>query len=460
MKCPLYRRACLRAISLAGQLDLLSPELEAFLEPFISGEVLDEDEARAFYLWARHLWNRSFGQAAARTLKRLLAARPDHAAATELLGRIEKTDSPGRHGGRILEDEASLTHRVRDTPQPKPRFAAPPLPPAPDLPDPLAVWKESTRPHLAPQATQTLDRGAMANSTPPERPSAVVNLVSLAPGMTIAGRYRLGPKLGRGGTAVVFQATDLEMGEEIAIKIFTSHELDPAMNERFKRELRLSRQLSHPDILRLYDLGFFGGHLYITMELLTGTILRQRLGGGRLEPATAVRYLVQICDGLQAMHDLGIVHRDLKPENLFVTRGDRIKIMDLGIAKKMAASNLTSHGWLWGTPRYMSPEQISDFSRVTASADLYSLGVVAYEMLTGAVPFDHPDVESVMVMQLRERPVPPRTLSPQVPQALDELVMQLLEKAPERRPKSCREVRGRLEAAGQRPKTPSAPAQK
>jgi len=150
--------------------------------------------------------------------------------------------------------------------------------------------------------------------------------------------------------------------------------------------------------------------------------------------------MMQTCGALDAAHRLGIVHRDIKPGNLFVTTDDVLKVMDFGIAKLQAAPGLTATGFIAGTPGYMAPEQISNFSGVTASADLYALGVVGYEMLTGGLPFRQTDVMSLLNMHLKEAPPLLRPQHPEVPEDLERLILGLLEKAPDKRPASCAEA--------------------
>ncbi len=276
----------------------------------------------------------------------------------------------------------------------------------------------------------------------------------MVPGMIIADRYRLEQKLGQGGMAVVYQAADLELGESIAIKVFTQVVEDEQMITRFKQELSLSRQLSHPNIVRLYDIGSHQGMRFITMELLVGTDLR-----GRMRKAmgfvTALDYLLQACAGLQVAHDRGVIHRDIKPENFFVTLDEKIKIMDFGIAKRQATPGLTIAGMIAGTPEYMSPEQATNFANVTGSTDIYALGVIAYEFFTGSVPFTHPEIFPLLMKHVNDTPDAPRARNPQVPADLEAIILRCLEKQPAARFKSCSDlgralldVRRRLAAEG------------
>jgi serine/threonine-protein kinase len=249
--------------------------------------------------------------------------------------------------------------------------------------------------------------------------------------------------------AAVFRAHDLELGEPIALKVFATSVDDAQLLERFKQELRISRQLSHPNIIRVHDIGVWRGHRYISMELLVGADLRAQMPPGEpLAPARAVNYLVQACAGLQCAHDRGIIHRDIKPENFFVTRDGVLKVMDFGVAKAQSATpqNLTVAGMIGGTPAYMAPEQINSFSAAIPASDLYSLGVVAYEMLTGMLPFNSPELMPLLVMHLSQPPPPPRTINPNLSPALESIILELLAKDPSKRPTSARELALKLRA--------------
>lgn len=277
-----------------------------------------------------------------------------------------------------------------------------------------------------------------------ERPLGGEPAATFEVGGIVDGRYRLEAQLGVGGSAVVFRAFDQELDERIALKVFLAEIPDPELQAqslaRFKQELKLNRQLLHPNILRLYDIGMSRGRRYISMELLVGRGLDEILSGPPLPIGRAAAYLVQTCRALQAAHERNVIHRDIKPQNIFVTDDDVVKVMDFGIAKQTGTGNLTKAGMMAGTPHYMSPEQINDFSSVGPSADLYSLGVVAYHMLTGSLPFDHDELMPLLMMHVSQRPRPPRELRPELPEELDQLVMRLLEKKPAQRIGSALEL--------------------
>jgi serine/threonine-protein kinase len=255
----------------------------------------------------------------------------------------------------------------------------------------------------------------------------------------VANRYRIDGLIGRGGMASVFRAVDLELAEPVALKVFTQPFTDEGSLARFRQELKLSRMLIHPNIVRLYDIGVFQGYRYISMELLIGQGLDTMMGKS-LELGAGLGYLQHACMALQAAHEQGIIHRDLKPANMFVIGDERLKILDFGIAKHQAAPGLTAVRSLAGTPEYMSPEQISDSSTVTKSTDLYALGIIAYEMFTGTRPFQHAELMPLLNMQLQQAPEPPTRRNPAMPKSLEKVILKLLEKQPENRFSSCQEL--------------------
>jgi serine/threonine-protein kinase len=275
------------------------------------------------------------------------------------------------------------------------------------------------------------------------RTAAPTSGPAFVPGALIADRYRLGQKLGKGATAVVYEAEDLELGERVALKVLDQHDSEELL-ARFKQELAMARRLVHPNLVRVYDFGSHYGMCYFTMEVLEGQTLRSRLVE-RPSMIDRCDYLIQLCAGMQVAHDQLVIHRDLKPENAFLTRSNVVKIMDFGIAKRLTASGVSlSRGTIAGTPSYMSPEQIMGNNSIGPAADIYSLGIIAYEMFTGGVPFAHDEVYPLLMRHLKETPRPPQSLVPLLPKELDELILQMLAKEPEDRPASCSSVARRL----------------
>ena len=285
---------------------------------------------------------------------------------------------------------------------------------------------------------------------PPESANPFVPLdddpgLAFQVGALIANRYHLEERIGKGGTSVVFRATDLEVGDTIAMKVLTQAVFDRETDDRFRRELLLSRRIQHPNVVRLYDVGLAHGFRYVTLELLTGQDLRRRMRGLALPVSEGLGYLIQACRGLQAAHEQGIVHRDVKPENCFLVQGGGLKVTDFGLAKLQDAGAVTATGVIAGTPAYMAPEQVTDFRRVGPAADLYAVGVMAFEIHTGTVPFHHPESISLLLMHVGDPPPRPRDREPSLPKELDELILQCLEKSPEKRVSSCGELADRFE---------------
>ena len=241
--------------------------------------------------------------------------------------------------------------------------------------------------------------------------------------------------LGRGGMGVVYKARQRELDRIVALKILPSAaDRDPAFAERFAREARALARLSHPNIVAVYDFGQTGGLFYFVMEYVDGLNLRQLLAAARITPREALAIVPQICDALQTAHDQGIVHRDIKPENILLDKKGRVKIADFGIAKIMGADErdmtLTGAGEVIGTPAYMAPEQIEHPREVDHRADIYSLGVVFYQMLTGELPLGK---------------FAPPSRKVQIDIRLDEVVLRALEKEPELRYQQAAEVKTQVE---------------
>ena len=264
---------------------------------------------------------------------------------------------------------------------------------------------------------------------------------TLDPGATFAGRYRVERLLGRGGMGVVLLVRDLQLDEEVALKVVRSGlASDPAFLERLKQEIRMARRITHRFVLRTHDFGESDGIPFVTMEYLRGTTLRELLEGrGRLPLPLALRIARQVAEGLEAAHQVGVVHRDIKPANvLFDIRGDA-KIMDFGLAAPAAGAAPGDDGHLIGSPRYMSPEQIRG-GRVDARADLYALGVMLFELCAGSPPFDSPRIEDLLALHLEARPPALAEAAPDLPPELALLVARLMEKRAEDRPQSAAEV--------------------
>jgi len=258
-------------------------------------------------------------------------------------------------------------------------------------------------------------------------------------GTLVAGRYVVDEVLGEGGMATVYGGRHKLTDRPVAIKIMNPMlATDVVVRERFRREAKNAQKLSHPNIIEIHDQGDTeDGTAYIVMERLRGESLADVIGQGPIDVDRALNLMAQISRGIARAHDLGVVHRDIKPENIFVCRkedgGEIAKILDFGIAKSRHDARLTNQGELFGTPQYMAPERITGTDPGPAS-DLYSLGVVFYEMLTGDLPFHAPDIATFFVMHMTEPPKSMRAKSPRIPKELDALVLSMLAKRPEERP--------------------------
>jgi TolB-like protein/tetratricopeptide (TPR) repeat protein len=271
------------------------------------------------------------------------------------------------------------------------------------------------------------------------------------------GRYRILARLGSGGMGVVYEAEDQELGRRVAIKLLAAEiARDPVALERFRREARAASALSHPHICTVYDVGVHEGQPYLVMERMTGHTLREAIAGTPLEIDQVLVLGEQIADALDAAHRAGIVHRDLKPANVFVTDRGEAKILDFGMAKLLpgasgatvaapaADEHLTGAGVAMGTVAYMSPEQARG-EPVDARSDLFSLGAVLYEMTTGRLPFSGASTAERYRAILADTPSPPSRLNPEVPAALDRIVLEALEKDPRVRCQSAATLRANLQ---------------
>lgn len=256
-------------------------------------------------------------------------------------------------------------------------------------------------------------------------------------GRTIDG-YEVLETLGAGSNGRVLRVRNTSFGEIFAMKILAERP-DEAALARFHREVAVGRDVLHRNLTRVVAFGEHRGAPYLVMEFLSGETLRQRLDRGRLPIEEAVRIACQVAVGLAAAHSHRVIHRDLKPENLMILPDATVKIMDFGVAHVLDGRRLTATGTALGTPHYMSPEHLRA-TTLDGRSDLYSLGVILFEMLTGRVPFPGEDTYSVLAAHLSEEPPQPSELRPEVPEWLDDLVVGLLEKNPDGRPESAEEV--------------------
>jgi serine/threonine-protein kinase len=298
--------------------------------------------------------------------------------------------------------------------------------------------------------------GAASNQPPLSRDAARLSAA-------LAERYRIERELGAGGMATVYLAEDLRHHREVALKVLKPELGESLGSERFLREIEIAARLTHPHILALYDSGEAAGVLYYVMPYVHGESLRSRLTReGELPVSDACRILRDVADALAAAHREGIVHRDIKPENILLTGGHAL-VADFGVAKAvseaaMRGATFTTAGMAVGTPAYMAPEQAAGDSHLDARADIYALGVVAYEMLTGRAPFAGTTPQQVLAAQVSETPEPVTKRRASIPPSLAGLVMQCLEKHPADRPRSAEAVLAVLEQipSGAAPAVPAA----
>jgi tetratricopeptide (TPR) repeat protein len=276
-------------------------------------------------------------------------------------------------------------------------------------------------------------------------------------------RFRIDKELGRGGMAVVYRAHDLHLDRFVAIKVL-SETLSHAMGvERFQREIALMAKLVHPGIVALFDSGEINERLYYVMPFVAGENLRDRLNRERrMAVADAVGFGADVAEALAYAHGAGIVHRDVKPENIF-TVGGRAVLADFGIAhiageRSAGDAELTKAGMVLGTVAYMSPEQATGESEIDGRSDIYSLGCVLYELLTGTPPFTAETPTGVLMKHITEQPRPARELNPGLPPAVNDLVMRLLTKDRDQRPSSAGDVARALRTTGQTTEAPALPA--
>ncbi len=277
---------------------------------------------------------------------------------------------------------------------------------------------------------------------------AMPTVRELAPGTTFARRYQVIEELGRGGMGRVYKVYDTEVREKLALKLLNPEiASDEQTIDRFRNELKLARTISHRNICRMHDLGREDNAYYITMEYVPGEDLKaliHRIGG--LPFGKAVSVAIQVCEGLSEAHRVGVIHRDLKPQNIMIDRDGNTRIMDFGIARSVKAKGITGADMMIGTPEYMSPEQV-DGKEADWRSDIYSLGIVLFEMVTGRLPFDGDTPLAVAVKQKTEPAPDPAKLNSQVPDDLRRVILKCLEKSRERRYQDAEELAADLAKA-------------
>jgi serine/threonine protein kinase/Tfp pilus assembly protein PilF len=270
---------------------------------------------------------------------------------------------------------------------------------------------------------------------------------ALQPGHVLGGRYEILELLGQGGMGAVYKARDREVDRLVALKVIRPELAGhPDVLRRFKQELILARQVTHKNVIRIFDLGEAEGAKFISMEYIDGRDLKSiHAERGKLQPEEAAEIIEQVCLALDAAHAEGVIHRDLKPQNIMVDKHGRVVVMDFGIARSRELSGLTQTGDLVGTPEYMSPEQAKG-EEIDSRSDLFSLGIILYELLTGISPYEATTPVVALLKRTQERAVPPDKLDPAIPKFMNDIVVRCLEIDPQRRYASAQEILQDLEA--------------
>ncbi len=297
---------------------------------------------------------------------------------------------------------------------------------------------------------------------PEVRPSTPLTSARAMQFQVMADRYQLQEPIGRGGMATIYRCQDLQMNRTVAIKVLRElYNTDPKFVARFQREAKAASALKHPNIVEVYDYGQSEGNYYISMELVEGTDLRRYLRSRRiLDVDRAVIIAHDVALGLAAAHRRKIVHRDIKPQNILVGRNGSIKLTDFGIVsvyQDINARRLTTTGMTLGTVQYYAPEQALG-EIVSPAADVYELGIVMYEMLTGRTPFDGDLPVTVAMQHIQDDPIPPSQLNPSIPAAFEEIILHCLEKDPEKRFQDGSQLARALEKLGDAKLSASIPA--
>ena len=497
---PEYRPACVRTLQLLEHTHADPHTLAERLGPWLASAPQNLAELQGLYLLAIAYDEYGNIPAAMQLYERVASKRPGHRSVEarllalrdrtsdsfpefETLESKAKAESQADIAGGVPEEVTGYGVDIPDAPVKKPRKPA--ARPAPGTRPPRGRRKQPPtarpadgQPIKSPSVSFQLPPPPLENEEPsaPEprvdvfttaparpkrpatrakqqtRPSQVAPAAGrsqadehFGPGIVVNDRYTINELLGEGATATVYRAMDHDLGDEIALKVFhAAVSRNDLLSERMKLEIRLCRKLSHVNIIKIFDMGSYLKHRFLTMELLEGSTLKDILRGP-VSMERGLRYLSHACRGLHEAHRAGFVHRDVKPDNLFVTHEDVVKVMDFGIAKATTSDGLTLTGTILGTPGFMAPEQIDGSAAVTQAADQYAIGSIAYRMLTGRMVFEHDEMMPLLMMHTLQAPEPPSGLNPRISADLEHVVLTLLAKKPDERFASCAEVADLLE---------------
>ncbi len=309
----------------------------------------------------------------------------------------------------------------------------------------LAVQQSRIALGAAPAPALPAAQGATMPPTPaPQTVAEQASSGTLASGTLLLNRFQIERLIGRGGMGAVYLATDRQIGEQVALKVVSGALAeDPTAADRFRREASAARKITHPNVIRIHDLGDDQGLLFLSMEYFPGRTLAAMLEARRAYPLDEAREILgQIC---LAAHAAGVIHRDLKPQNVLCDERRVVRVIDFGLAKATYLHSLTATGMILGTPEYMSPEQIRGLP-VDHRTDIYALGAMAYHLLCGRPPFVADSPIAVGFLHCNEAPAPPRSLLPTLPEGVEAAILRALAKSPGERWSSVDELWTRLRA--------------